>query len=236
MDEHSKEEKYLFYTIDLLKKYDISYWITDGTLLGIIREDRLLPWDGDIDIAIWKDEVNLPWLLKILEDNGYELEKILPEMDCIHLFIDGIKIDISLYQSNDIEFKIKWATFPENIIDKIMLTVTNVIFHNKYEQVSLNKYSVKNILKNIIIFISKVFTEKFKIRLFQYARKLYKYIGSVYPNNLRLFKTITFRDKDIVVPQDSEEYLRLTYGNDWKIPNKDYIWEEDTYNLKEMND
>ncbi len=40
---------------DLLDKNNIPYWLEGGTLLGIIREDRLLPWDNDLDISITED-------------------------------------------------------------------------------------------------------------------------------------------------------------------------------------
>ncbi len=41
----------------------ISYVLEGGTLLGIIRENRLLPWDNDLDITITEDFI--PQLLKV---------------------------------------------------------------------------------------------------------------------------------------------------------------------------
>ncbi|HPR17205.1 MAG TPA: LicD family protein [Candidatus Cloacimonadota bacterium] len=35
-----------------LEKAGISYWLEGGTLLGVIRENRLLPWDNDMDISM----------------------------------------------------------------------------------------------------------------------------------------------------------------------------------------
>ena len=37
---------------NVLDAKNIKYWLEGGTLLGIIREDRLLPWDNDMDISI----------------------------------------------------------------------------------------------------------------------------------------------------------------------------------------
>ena len=34
----------------------IPYWLEGGTLLGIIRENRLLPWDNDMDISMYKTD------------------------------------------------------------------------------------------------------------------------------------------------------------------------------------
>lgn len=36
----------------ILDENDIPYVVENGTLLGIIRENRLLPWDNDVDISI----------------------------------------------------------------------------------------------------------------------------------------------------------------------------------------
>ena len=44
---------------NLLDKEDILYSLKAGTLLGIIRENRLLPWDNDIDICITQDYYDL---------------------------------------------------------------------------------------------------------------------------------------------------------------------------------
>ena len=41
-------------TAIVLEKCSIDYVLEAGTLLGIVRENRLLPWDNDIDITITK--------------------------------------------------------------------------------------------------------------------------------------------------------------------------------------
>lgn len=37
---------------NLLDENNIPYWLEGGTLLGVIRENRLLPWDNDLDISL----------------------------------------------------------------------------------------------------------------------------------------------------------------------------------------
>jgi phosphorylcholine metabolism protein LicD len=44
---------------NLLDELNIPYWLEGGTLLGIIRENRLLPWDNDLDISIKEDYYDL---------------------------------------------------------------------------------------------------------------------------------------------------------------------------------
>lgn len=35
-----------------LESAGVTYWLDHGTLLGVIREQRLLPWDTDLDISV----------------------------------------------------------------------------------------------------------------------------------------------------------------------------------------
>ncbi|WP_088341808.1 LicD family protein [Robiginitalea sediminis] len=35
----------------------VTYWLEGGTLLGIRRENRLLPWDNDLDISMMSDQL-----------------------------------------------------------------------------------------------------------------------------------------------------------------------------------
>jgi len=59
---HTLEGKNGEIALDMLKKVTnilddkgIKYWLEGGTLLGIIREDRLLPWDNDMDISLTEE-------------------------------------------------------------------------------------------------------------------------------------------------------------------------------------
>jgi lipopolysaccharide cholinephosphotransferase len=45
-------EKMLREVTEILEKNGVQYFLDFGTLLGIVRENRLLPWDDDIDLGI----------------------------------------------------------------------------------------------------------------------------------------------------------------------------------------
>jgi len=42
----------LLKTIDLLNENGFKYWLEAGTLLGIMRDGDLIPWDYDADLGI----------------------------------------------------------------------------------------------------------------------------------------------------------------------------------------
>ena len=67
-------EKLLSDVITIFESCNIEYWLEGGTLLGIRRENRLLPWDNDLDISIHQSQVNkLDSLLRSLKQKGFRV-------------------------------------------------------------------------------------------------------------------------------------------------------------------
>jgi phosphorylcholine metabolism protein LicD len=51
-------ESLLLEVVKSLDSMNIEYWLEGGTLLGIKRESRLLPWDNDLDLSINNSQIN----------------------------------------------------------------------------------------------------------------------------------------------------------------------------------
>jgi phosphorylcholine metabolism protein LicD len=75
-------ENLLSEVTSIFESCNITYWLEGGTLLGLRREGRLLPWDNDLDISIHESEFNkLSLLQNTLKKNGYRVRTRVFEKD-----------------------------------------------------------------------------------------------------------------------------------------------------------
>ena len=65
--------KLLFEVDDVMQSLGISYWLTNGTALGLVRDDTLIPWDDDIDIDVYSEDLepNFKSMVMLLVDKGF---------------------------------------------------------------------------------------------------------------------------------------------------------------------
>ncbi len=73
--EIQKNLKKLFSAFNkVVKRYDVTYCLDSGTLLGAVRHGNIIPWDDDIDVQMYKDDIKV--LLKNrkeIRDMGYHI-------------------------------------------------------------------------------------------------------------------------------------------------------------------
>ena len=83
-------ENLLKVALDIFHTCEVQYWLEGGTLLGIYREARLLPWDNDLDISILSVETaKLPILIKSLNKKGLRVRTRTFEYDEMPYFKKG---------------------------------------------------------------------------------------------------------------------------------------------------
>ena len=213
---------------DSLSKSNIFFWIGQGSLLGIIREKKLIEWDHDIDICVWHEDNEKKKIIKILKKKGFMFRSDLGfgrNFDQISFDKKGgRRVDINFYKkgtSKDGE-KIAFVTwgYPRNKLMKIIDAISQAnTYNSKY------KWLVQKLifLKPISTFFKVLFI---KHNLF-YCKAGYKQPLKF----LKKFKKIIFYKTTVYIPKYSEEYLKYIYGDNWKKPNKNFSW----WKLKNLN-
>ena len=127
--------------VNILNKEKIFYWIGQGSLLGIIRDNKLIEWDHDIDFCLWSHENVKSNFIKLLEDKGFEYRRDLgfgEKYD--QMSFDkkgGRRVDLNFYQigktenGEEIAFT-KWG-YPRNFLMRLLDAISNAkIYNSKY--------------------------------------------------------------------------------------------------------
>jgi len=200
-------DEQLKFIIEQFEKNEINYWVDSGTLLGLVRDGKLIKGDNDIDIGIESSE--LIRFLKVYEDcfiNKYNHKKYYYKNRVykVKLFSETHKksIDINLFYKNDDFF------FCPQVI---------------YNEIKKSSYFLRTIRR-----ISTIILEMKSNKNIHYDKGLIKYfvkmgfwkIPSKYIEKTNFIK---IDEININAPVFKEEYLTERYG-DWRIPCKDWVF------------
>ncbi|GLH07304.1 Uncharacterized protein GBIM_12799 [Gryllus bimaculatus] len=69
------------HVFDQLDESGVRYWLEGGSLLGAMRSSDILPWDYDVDLGFYRDDISrCHWLLRaqkqsIIDSDGFVWEK-----------------------------------------------------------------------------------------------------------------------------------------------------------------
>lgn len=108
----NKEEVFL-HTSQILKANNIEYCICNGTLLGIIRDSMLIPWDLDIDLAVFDFTIRED-LIAIFTKEGFELIDDGNSSDYITFVYRDVKVDFNFFKQRNESLSSLWRV-PKNI-------------------------------------------------------------------------------------------------------------------------
>lgn len=231
--------------VKILTDNKINYWVCHGTLLGIIRDGKILSWDHDVDFAVWEDEYSKKDIIKIFsKDDRFQREDVLERMNSLHFSIRDSKnkrLDINFYSRDKSKAYIKWAMLSDGLLPKIYNFSLNLIASNirLRKIIKSNNGKIMEFTKLLIalpfFLIRFILPKSFKKVLNQESFKKHDLVGYSFPIELMKNRKIKFLDVDIVVPVESEEVLKYTYGENWKIPKKNYTWYKDAKNVLHLD-
>lgn len=182
---------------NILNKHKIHFWMYGGALLGYVRDRKLIPWDNDIDLFVWKKDYH-----KILE---LEDEFKNAGFDCS--FRDGCMM---------LKWKDKNMTIVHYTLNGDKAFLEKLCTRNKFGNVVYYGLLCKTIKYNMKR------TTRFLKWLLLRTSGAYK-VRQVVPSHFyQKLKTIKLLGVDLNVPAETEEYLEYTFGKDWRTPIKNF--------------
>lgn len=162
---------------NLLSEKNIAFFFDMGTLLGIIREGKLLKHDMDIDVAVYVDsEKEKKDLRDFLLNRGCSLHKAFE--------VEGVGLVEESYIIESIKFDINYYIKREN------KDLCYLLFRNP-EKVYLDKSMD---------------------------------VVELTCDSIQSIEKTKFNGIDINIPKDAKQYLATRYGDNWSVPDKNYVY------------
>ena len=214
--------------INILNKYQIDYWVCHGTLLGIYRDNKIIDWDNDVDIAIFDDNTTRKKIKEYFKKEKFKKkEKYFDDDGLITFEREGGKdIDINLYNISKVNKNLIFVNWylPKNIFFKFIDLISHASdYKGKYTKL-ISKLSI---FEDLFLKVKKFFILK---------KFFFKKIGYEHPYDfISKKKKINFNNLQIFIPQEPAKYLEYIYGKDWKIPKKNFTWYKDSPAVSEKN-
>lgn len=166
-------EQMIVDTQQIFKNHYINSWIASGTLLGVVREKRILPWDWDSDLHSFTE--NISYICN-------NTNRIIRDLNKLNYTVYACSLDYL----------------------RVCRANTSRLLHKSF--------SDKPVDARIDIYgATRQKDNSYKIA---YSRCIWNF-SNLFPLADYSFNNITF-----IGPKTYEYWLQMTYGKNWRIPNK----------------
>jgi hypothetical protein len=192
----------LLQALSVLESNSVEHWVCNGTLLGIVRDGALIPWDNDIDIAIIgthsKELIQSIFALTefVLIDDGGGTHYLT-------YTYEEVRVDFNFFHERGSELVSIWRIPKSTQAGKRIVSAM--------EAVGVRPGWLSR-------FIPK-------------TKLLWSLEGySVLKEDTFPLGEFSAFDEKVPVPRSVERTLEHIYGSDWRTPMPDYDWRKDGAN------
>lgn len=220
-----------------LEQLGADYYLINGTLLGLHRDRELIPWDGDIDICIVRDSIDILNLVEALRSKGFKGgvdKRRRPGLPLFKFKKDGGRIveinfqDKFIASNGEVCIRQRWfkTDDPEerSVLSKtqlVALRICNKLYKKQCFDGLLQTRRLKAYSPCLIV--NRVFS--FVINWLEHRFLLDATFGYVYPAKYSDSKIeIAYGGAIAVIPAKSDEICSVIYGPGWKTPIKSDHW------------
>lgn len=241
----------LKYLSEFCEKYGIKYYLFYGSLLGAVRHEGYIPWDDDIDIAIFREDYE-KFFATFNKEGNKQYKAISIETDSEYYLPMGKVIDLQTILIEDIrggkELGVYVDVFPidylpndmavrERLIKKLLLMKKLLLY--KQGIWSAKRSFIKNILYLIVQFLSLPISNNYLCKKINFyaSQKSNREETSILCGDLvsdidsdreiwhaEFFKDtmyVKFENMNMPAPAEYDAILRTTYGDYMELPPKE---------------
>lgn len=215
----------------LLNDAGIKYWVDSGTLLGLVRDGKLLDHDRDIDISMWSSSIDgIEGLLSAFRSAGYGIQKAsyFGDLFEVKLFPCGCEvrsIDIKIFRCHNGYAWCPCTVHDEDYTKSAVISMLKKKWWAPWKAIGRVYWMT---LRNSRRKRSPELIEVDK----NPWRRVYRMRTWLIPESL--LKTQVYdKQLNVWVPSQADEYLQYRYGN-WRVPTEDWSYTCDDGGLSLM--
>lgn len=223
----------------VLKHLDIDYYLINGTLLGLCRDDCLIPWDNDIDICVDFDTVSVSDLIFQLKSIGFEGgvdKKRRPGKPILKFRRNGGRVVEIVFQDTIVAsngrlwVQQKWykTSDPEihSMLSKnasLALRICNKVYKRQcFKQLMMKNEESVHIYSPCMLWNRVVFLF---LSWLEHKFDLANTFGYSYPAEYSSTKELyIYGGESAKIPSMADKICEIIYGKEWKIPVKSDHW------------
>ena len=218
----------------ILDKHNIAFWLDSGTLLGIVRDKKIIEWDDDIDLAIMYTN-SIRFLLSELYELGYNVfisdSKLTIRRGKEHLSVYFYHIRDIVGKKYITRYKVSKRDRVADIIQYVFLETILMPFKDMIHNPSIIQWA---------LLVSKSIVRKlpFKEHIFRWLisygvkhKHFERYTVDIEYPFLFDFKKVDFYHHKVNIPKYPNKYLEVMYGKKWNIPDKKWNRSWDFFEL-----
>lgn len=219
-------------TTGILSKRGIDCWLCYGALLGMVRENRLLPWNNDAELGCWYvDGINNKFKIvaKELIRLGYNVY-YYSTIGTLSVKAAGADLNINCFWRED-----GYATRPYEPLSKGQVAVTTKVLY--YVALAAGIYPIgfagkpfskmkspKQLGKTLLISILRLLPKSLRKNISVYCYSKVGKAGVMFGKTaipavfFDTLKSIPFYQGRVLIPKESEKLVEHIYGSEWRTP------------------
>jgi hypothetical protein len=226
---------------EVFDKFGITFWLDGGTLLGAVRDGKLIEWDKDVDLSIWEydREKLFSALHELKARNRFFVYPLYPNTGAVTLWLFPFDcpIDILLWKVKADKLTNLTPSYEDSnqpinpiisfsrILIHYLFSDLSVIMQTNRAQKKVNKIIVK-ILESSLPSVPLTIKRPL-IRILQRRMNGPKWFFITPKHFFEELTTVMFYGEQFRIPFDFKGYLQYHYG-EWKRPLKDWnYWKND---------
>ncbi|TVQ95218.1 MAG: hypothetical protein EA398_18335 [Deltaproteobacteria bacterium] len=211
----------------ILEDHGVEPWLDQGSLLGVVRDGRLIPWDNDIDISCWRTQWdrNETAILRALEEARfhYTVRKrglsLQPEgatmfIDLSFKHVEGNRVlgEFGTPPRSAMEGYLRRLAYKSRFLRGALGSPGAV--ESTPARRMLSRLAPRMVPRKVALMIERA--------LFQISGNTVE--QRIPAHFLERFTPIAWSGHDWRAPADVDGYLAFKYGPDWRKPRREYVY------------